>query len=73
MKQKRITLAEWGRREFGNGVTIFTLRRWAQDDKIYPKPEKIGRTYFVAENARYVTDYNDPTFLEAVRGSTATQ
>jgi predicted site-specific integrase-resolvase len=73
VKQKRITLAEWGQREFGDGIDILTLRRWARGDKIFPKPEKIGRTYFVTENARYVTDYNDPTFLEAVRGSTAAQ
>lgn len=68
-----ITLEEWAKRRYDKPPSILTLRRWAREEKIFPHPKKEGRTYYVLPNAQYVSDYNDPTFLEAVRGSTAAQ
>jgi hypothetical protein len=71
MSAELIPLEEWARRKYAAKVpSIFTLRRWAREDKIYPRPEKHGRTYYVKEHAQYVNDYNNSSFLEAVRGST---
>jgi hypothetical protein len=66
-----IPLDEWARRRYPTKPPhINTLRRWARESKIFPAPQKHGRTYYVEKRAQYVTDYNDPSFLEAVRGST---
>lgn len=74
MSAELLSLEEWARRRYGDKVpSIFTLRRWAREDKIFPPPEKHGRTYYVKESAQYVSDYNNSSFLEAVRGSTTAQ
>lgn len=67
MSEKLVTLERWGQIKYGDDVPfIGTLRRWARDGKIYPLPKKHGRSYFVAENAEYVDNYNDSAFLEKV-------
>lgn len=73
MSNKLITLQEWASSTFEQPPSVYTLRRWVKDGKIYPAPKKIGRTYYVQPGAQYVDDYNSTSFLEAVRGSTATQ
>lgn len=74
MNQPLTTLEDWASHKYGDKApSIFTLRRWARDGKIYPQPEKHGRTYFVAPNAQYVRDYNDPTIASMLRGATQTQ
>ena len=39
-----------------------TLRRWARDGKIVPRPRKIGRDYAVRPDAKYINP-NDPATL----------
>ncbi len=73
MSEKLQTLEEWARSNYEQPPSIFTLRRWAIAGKIFPLPQKQGRTYFVQSSARYVGDYNNSSFLEAVRGATSTQ
>lgn len=33
-----------------------TLRRWANEGRIYPQPEKVGKNWFVSPNAEYQGD-----------------
>lgn len=59
MAAKLITLEAWATATYGeDSPHINTLRRWARDAHIYPKPIKHGRTYFVTPDARYV-DFNN--------------
>ncbi|MBL1261139.1 MAG: hypothetical protein COB33_011465 [Thiotrichaceae bacterium] len=52
--QKLITLKEWDERHFNPAHSTRTLRTWAKDGKIQPKPQLIGREYRVMEDAVYV-------------------
>ena len=72
---KLITLEEWACAKYaGRRVpSIYTLRRWCKAGRIYPIPEKHGRTYYVAENARYIENYNASAILGALHDSTSTQ
>lgn len=59
MSQRLTTLEDWAEKRYGERApSINTLRRWARDAKIFPVPKKHGRTYYVDENAEYVSDYN---------------
>jgi Excisionase-like protein len=53
-----LPLEEWARNRWGEKApSIFTLRSWARNGKIYPYPEKIGRAYFVKPDAEYCRDH----------------
>lgn len=70
----RTTLEKWAATQYGdNSPTVQTLRRWCRDGKIFPVPQKHGRSYFVEETARYVGDFNDPSFMGSIRDATQTQ
>ena len=70
MSTELITLEEWAANRLGqNAPNRDTLRRWAREGKLYPNPQKIGRTYFLPKNAEYVTDYNNTDFMRRVRDS----
>jgi hypothetical protein len=74
MAEKLISLERWGRVKYGDDVPfIGTLRRWVREGKIYPPPKKHGRSYFLSENAEYVNDYNEGSFMEKVIVASQTQ
>lgn len=74
MSERLTTLESWAQSIYGEAAPgIQTLRRWCRDGKIFPIPEKHGRSYFVRETARYVGDYNDPAFMGRVRDATQAQ
>ena len=55
MNDKLLTLEEWARSVYGEKPpALKTLRRWAREARIYPAPEKQGRTYYVPACARYL-------------------
>lgn len=69
--RKLVTLQQWADRNYaGAPPHIKTLRRWCREGKIYPAPQKQGRTYYLVESARYVGDYNSPEFMGSL-GDTA--
>ena len=71
---KLVTLEEWANATYaGRSPSIYTLRRWCKAGRIFPIPEKHGRTYYVAENARYIENYNASAILGELRDSTSTQ
>lgn len=50
-----LTLPAWARARYGdNAPGLATLRRWAREQRIFPAPEKHGRTYFVRPDAEYL-------------------
>jgi hypothetical protein len=53
MKQK-VTLEAWAAPRYCPPPSIKTLRRWARECRIFPAPEKVGRTYYVEPDARYI-------------------
>lgn len=47
----KITLQEWGSRNYNPAPSIRILRAWASSGQIFPTPEKVGRTIMVDETA----------------------
>ncbi len=52
----KISLEKWGARNYDPPPHIDTLRGWARDGKLYPPPQKVGRAYYVDENAVFAPD-----------------
>lgn len=50
-----ITLDRWAKR-FTPAPHVNTLRAWARDGKIVPKPVKFGRAYYVQETAKHINE-----------------
>jgi hypothetical protein len=48
---KKVPLLEWAAARYNPVPPLSTLRRWARENKIYPKAELVGKTYYVLENA----------------------
>jgi len=62
---KKITLEAWLDATYGEGApAILTARRWCREGRIYPKPEKHGRAYYLAPDARYIDPANPPADLK---------
>lgn len=55
MHPKLVPLRDWAISMFGedNLPHVHTLRNWVNNGKISPRPQKIGRGYFVSPNAVY--------------------
>jgi hypothetical protein len=51
-----ITLQAWAEKKFDPVPHRNTLRRWADDGSIVPKPFKLGRDYMVVPDARHVNE-----------------
>jgi predicted site-specific integrase-resolvase len=62
-KGKLITLKKWAER-LDPSPHSNTLLNWAHDGKIVPIPVKLGRSYYVSENALHIQ--------EVLNGSTIT-
>lgn len=50
-----ITLQAWAANHFDPPPQIGTLRGWVRNDKIHPRPIKVGRTYMVLPDAQYIS------------------
>ena len=67
---KRISLETWLEMVYGEDApAIETARRWCRLGKIYPKPEKHGRAYFLSPDARYT---EAPRLIDRVRAEATT-
>ena len=55
---KRITIEAWINLNYdGPGSpSIHTVRRWISDGRIWPLPEKHGRTYYLSTKAEYIVE-----------------
>ena len=52
----KISLSKWAARNYDPPPYIGTLRAWAREGKIYPPAQKIGKAYYVDENAVHVSE-----------------
>lgn len=50
----KLTLAEWAADHFKTPPSLNTLRKWAREGRITPKPLKHGRNYYVEANSHYL-------------------
>ncbi|MBV4452719.1 MULTISPECIES: excisionase [Pseudomonas] len=50
----KLTLAEWAAENYKTPPSPNTLRKWAREGRITPKPIKHGRNYYVDANSQYV-------------------
>ena len=54
MAGMKIPLVAWAQARYNPPPPMFTLRRWARDGEIQPQPEKVGKSYYVHEDAERV-------------------
>lgn len=64
---KLVTLEAWVELTYGTAVQIDTARRWCREGRIYPAPEKHGRSYFVSRDARYTPP--KPSLIQRLHAS----
>jgi len=51
---KLLTLTEWASETYSQPPSLFTLRRWAREGRIYPCPELHGKEYRLHPEAVYL-------------------
>jgi hypothetical protein len=65
MTAKLVPLKMWAERRYEKPPSARTLRRWAHNGNIFPRPKKEGGALLVPPHAIYV-DTSDPNYLENV-------
>lgn len=53
---KKIPLADWAALHYDPPPSLWTLRQWVKAAQIVPAPEKVGKGYYVAPDAKRITD-----------------
>lgn len=51
----KITLAEWAARHYTPAPTPWVLGQWRRASQIHPAPERVGREWYVEEDAERLT------------------
>ncbi len=70
MEPKLLPLDDWARATYGDRAPgIGTLRRWARDAMISPRPEKHGRTYMVVPEAKYAPQSRRPRLVDRIKAN----
>lgn len=64
----KLRLDTWLERQFDPPPAIATARGWVRDGKIYPPPVKVGRAYYVEENATFQDRQIRPSLAQRVFG-----
>ncbi|MEM5429365.1 excisionase [Cupriavidus oxalaticus] len=62
----KLRLDEWLARNFAPAPAIRTARLWIKDGKIYPAPVKVGRAYYVEENAVFQNGIARPSLASRI-------
>jgi predicted site-specific integrase-resolvase len=53
---RKIPLADWAELHYAPPPSAWTLRQWVRAGQIVPAPEKVGKAYYVAPDAKRMTD-----------------
>ena len=62
---KLLSIEGWIEANFGAGApTPRTVRRWIRGGYILPAPEKLGSTYYLRSDARYIDPANPPADMK---------
>lgn len=64
---KRITLTAWAAAAFDPAPSLWTLRKMVRERRIDPLPVKVGKSYYVQEDARPVDPSRRPSLVEKLR------
>ena len=64
---KNVLLSEWAERHFSPPPSLWTLRAMARAGKIQPRPVKVGKAYYVDEDARVIDPTQRLTLVERMR------
>jgi hypothetical protein len=64
--EMKIRLDEWLKLEFDPPPAIRTARLWINAGKIYPAPVKVGRSYYVEQNAVFQDAVARPSLAQRV-------
>lgn len=67
MSDKKILLEEWGKEHFDPPPSLWTLRAMARAGKISPRPVKVGKSYYVAQDAQVVDPSRRLTLVERLQ------
>lgn len=51
-KIKHIPVTAWAASRYDPPPSLWVLRKWCREGEIYPPPEKVGKDWYVQENAR---------------------
>jgi hypothetical protein len=62
-----VTLEEWAAPRFREPPSLFTLRSMARAGKFQPPAVKIGKAYYLEEDARVVDPNRRPTLVERMK------
>lgn len=62
----KISLEKWAAKNFDPAPAVRTIRLWIRDGKIYPTPEKVGRAYYVEENAVFQNGIARPSLASRI-------
>lgn len=65
----KITLHAWAAKRYDPAPSAWVLRRWVREGEIVPKPEKVGRDYYVDENAERVTPGALPSLVSRLKAA----
>lgn len=63
----KITLEEWAAKSYSKPPTARALGNWRRQGQIYPPPERVGREWFVPEDAVRVVDQPPPNLAARLR------
>ena len=62
----KIRLDQWLARNFDPPPAIRTARLWINAGKIYPPPVKVGRSYYVDQNATFQDGQTRPRLAQRI-------
>lgn len=62
----KLRLDNWLARHFDPPPAITTARGWIRDGKIWPAPVKVGRAYYVDENATFQDRQTRPSLASRI-------
>ena len=56
----KITIIEWAARQYSKPPSAWVLGKWRRNGEIYPPPERVGREWFVEEDAKRLVTGSQP-------------
>ena len=62
----KISLEKWAAMNFDPPPAIRTARLWIKAGKIYPTPVKVGRAYYVEQNAVFQSGVARPSLARRI-------
>jgi predicted site-specific integrase-resolvase len=63
----KLRLDAWLAQEFNPAPAIRTARIWIREGRIYPPPVKVGRAYYVDQNATFQDRSTRPSLAQRIQ------